>query len=1667
MKKIKTNKILLTSLLISLLSFSCEVGLGEAIDITAPEIKIISPTVSQSVAKQFVINGVASDDFGLKSVTVDIEGDVLNEKFQWEGSSWQRLENDVWVDYVPATNTGNAKKIEFSIPIDASAAVSGHEYTITTKVSDLYSNEGGKTKDERNVIIDTTEPVVSIIEPVRLNSAADTQFDTYVLKNNSILPKIKNGTFTISGSQKEDTNLDYLVVYLDTETTTIPLLPRTLTYPVANPLVKKIVTGENLRNWSTTITAEDFTDQSILDFDRNASDTVKNKGHILRLVTESHDQAGNVEIKSHGWFKFNNGADIPWVSATFGENTLAESKVVAKRVYPRCSLQGQAYDDDGLKEISIKIYEEDGITEIADYSIKEDKLSAEGYPTYKAWSFNALSETKSIVVKVNCTDKNGIVGDEVVRYLTVSDVNPPNISNLSPANGSAVIGNESGNFVFTGTVDDDGSIAFVKIVRIKSGNDADQMLYFDKDYEAWKKCTSTAAPYTDPHGNKVWMLPLSTEITNEENRKVRTWTKTFKIFTDFGINGTEKLTNQRFIILAQDIGESGNIEAYTLQGDIEPPVLTIDKIYLNSDSTNYTLQEEPIELPKPFTRDGNLKITDKIKLSGTWKDNSTDTWSDKSKHGKLDIKIADRPLIPASEYNSKSEVEKAGYINATITVNNNGTWETNYFTPVDSSVSVITASINDWAGNVASKSRSYYVNSSTPVLSRIGAVTADGSYKTGTEIQIAMEFNKAVTFEGGTPVLLLNVKDGTGKPRKAVYDGFSNGTSKHIFKYMVQAGDDVEKLNVTGIEKDGISWHDSAPDYIANLTVPVTGGLSLGGGRSIVIDTKPPVLESLTAISGAGWNNAGKSIFIQATFSEDIAITPEDLKDLKLEFNNEAVTDTATKTGPRTVLFKYVVKATDKETDKLQIASVQSSGYTITDVAGNKLTSITTLPNNLPVSGSDVIKVDVKKPSAPTIKDLPSVKGSNTVYADKFKFTIAGFESDATEKKYTLDGSTWLDYTGEVTVSQNGIYNIGAYQVDAAGNQSDDTELVTRKLNKNEFISYITAEESDGIYTTGDKITIKLICKEKLTVDTTKTGVVSNAYLTLNTSPERKAYYLSGSGTTELKFVYTIQEGDKCDAAAGLTVTDFVSSVKTDTNDGHPDWNTDVSSRCGLPSGNNLSNNRTINVITGVPVITGVTVDQSGTVPVMKITFSNPVTKKAGKYIKVSQTYTTKVNGTDTVVYNAPAVLTKAQYNNFKAVSNTVDTYYEKGVNGLKSDDATPDLSEKYVLKFNYDGTTQAVREFFKDTVIDAANNGTMLDVYIPIASSKVTISSADRKVMLVELSDAYRLPVKGAEYTITVPEDIAVDNQGHVNPIAAGKTYSYQQTFTLNGCEKPSIRIDKSECTISNGTAAQPLRARVKMDCQTPGKTIKYSISTVETETKTIDGTSLPKAKTTRVTPNTAKAPVSKNGTYSTDTALYIGDNNNKSSGYKITIDANPDGTDIHAKEIAYRSVVRLDAGIPGKSGDAGGFSEANNMNKVYIRGGDSESGNSTTVGFPLSWNSGDYGKTKMMTQDGDYWYYVSWNVSVNLYYGFLRGNTGSSDADTMANGPLNWCWASCSWVGRKHLYYLEPGTSFTMDSSVNIYGTGGYGYQLKHAEYRPQATQKDGYGVLVNSIN
>lgn len=136
---------------------------------------------------------------------------------------------------------------------------------------------------------------------------------------------------------------------------------------------------------------------------------------------------------------------------------------------------------------------------------------------------------------------------------------------------------------------------------------------------------------------------------------------------------------------------------------------------------------------------------------------------------------------------------------------------------------------------------------------------------------------------------------------------------------------------------------------------------------------------------------------------------------------------------------------------------------------------------------------------------------------------------------------------------------------------------------------------------------------------------------------------------------------------------------------------------------------------------------------------------------------------------------------------------------------------------------------------------------------------------------------------------------------------------------------------------------------------------------------------------------------------------------------------------------------------------------------------GGVSTPGFPLSWDKSETSKIHAMTPIGNAtevikvvnengrennvqfyirtFYWVSWEINTTAYVGFLVGDM-PSDAST--NGPKNWCWGSCSWVGNKNEYPVYPGESLKLqDRFPTSYcegegSKGRYGYQDKHKESR-----------------
>lgn len=1534
--------------------FSCEVGLGPAVDTHAPVINVTSPEMNSNVNGTMYIAGVATDDQELNEVTITIEenkigGSIKNLKIV--NKEWFVKENDEWIPFA-GTVIGDKKSITWDASVDLSGAVSGSEYTITTQVTDLYNNDSRHSKDIRTVLVDYKTPIVSVSSPSLTNYAtAETHSAKYKLNDNTILNQLLNGSFTISGTQDEDTKCDHLFVYLDTNKTTdlsmYENVDGTMNFNSRDAdttyLAYKKITDKNQRNWETTFNVQDFPLQ------------YQTGKHLVRVVTESHDSANNIEYKCQGWFTLWNDADKPWIVAEFG----GSSKENIQTVYPSCQLQGQAYDDDGLKSIDVEVFKDvDGNWIKLESNCFTIDLSKKDYPTYYAWSVASLTDNCSFCVKATCTDKNDIVSDSETRYMSVLDTNPPTLTVNQSGSGDSIPLTGTGDFTISGSISDDGEIAELKIVRIADGKESTEIKYFDKGYNQWSCATELG--YVDINENKIWSIPMKDEVIINKLHK-REFTKTFNIYRDFGINGTsQKLCTQKFIVMAKDKGGSATIELVAYGGDTEKPSVTIDTISINGG------KERDLDgtiILEPF------KSGDYVELSGTWKDNT-------------DV---------LNKSNISLEWDKVSNIGITVTYDDatktSGKWKSGKITPPSATTAVIYATIKDWGDNVGKTNASFYVSSSFPQFVRISADTADGSYKAGSEILLYMEFNKNVSFKNETPKnetpsLILN----TGKI--ATYKS-GNGTSKHIFSYTVEADDTAEKLTVTGLNKTGITWYDTevTTSTIADSAMVLpTGNNTLEANRSITIDTTAPTLSGISAITSAGYYGLNSEIFISAKFNETVNF--ENLDDLKLVLNSgdNVKTYSVSKSGPDTVLFKYKV-AEGHEANPLKVSAIDYGNCKVFDIAGNELTdkSISQLTTS--------INIDTKKPNTPIISNLIN----NSVIYDNagVEFTIDYKESTGI-KKYSLDGGkSWADYSGAIKLLNKGTYDVTAYQEDLAGNQSDEATTVKVTVDRGQIITSLTANKPDGTYKTGQKLSIMVTYRKEVLVS-------DESHLVLNTTPPRNAKYQSGSGTKKIYYEYEIQDGDSCSVEA-LTPKSFSGKI-TDLAGNNISAYTTIAS---VTKPNRFVDNKEIYVITKRPEITSV--DFAGTEAnrTLKIIFSSRINKNDGNIV-ITQSETG---------YKAPAVLSSAQYGD---LPKAVQAYYSEGTNGSDSSGKS-DVLKKYILNFNTNTDNATLTQLFI--------NAGILTTSIPVYSNAVSIAG---NVMTIDLSNTYKLPVKGASYTISIPENLINDDITQTNVPS-----SY--TKTLPGVEKPLIRINKKNETISGTTVTQPLTADVKMDCQTPGAKIYYVDGSSQYSQRQLTSASdYTNGYANKGMPGTPAAPTTNSSLYSESFTIGSNDISKYNVGYKVFLRARATVNDTNwsedSYETAYRTVIVFNQ-APGT------------YNYMWIRGGDKTNGGVSVPNFPFSWNSSEYDKVRAMTKhSGNIWYWVSWNLNTNSYIGFLSGDMPS---DAATNGPKNWIWASCAWVGLKENYPIYPGESFYF---VNVSGmTGGdLGFQGKHTESR-----------------
>ena len=248
----------------------------------------------------------------------------------------------------------------------------------------------------------------------------------------------------------------------------------------------------------------------------------------------------------------------------------------------------------------------------------------------------------------------------------------------------------------------------------------------------------------------------------------------------------------------------------------------------------------------------------------------------------------------------------------------------------------LTNTIFDKAGNVMSTSQTTGVltlvkSGLTPVVTNIYAVSVDGTYGEGQTVNIAVTFSIDVNVTG-IPFIQLE----TGSTDHNAFYANNINSNTLLFKYQVSAGDSSLDLDYhdAGALVSGLTLIKSTTGVAANVTLPTPGFFgSLSANSNIVIDTRKPVIDSVTTSTADGSYGVGVSIPIKLFVNRSVTLSGGNLL---ITMNSGAVVTVSSVNG--TVISAiYITKAGDKTND-LNITSLSlSSGATIVDSQGTSL----------------------------------------------------------------------------------------------------------------------------------------------------------------------------------------------------------------------------------------------------------------------------------------------------------------------------------------------------------------------------------------------------------------------------------------------------------------------------------------------------------------------------------------------------------------------------------------------------------------------------------------------------------------------------------------------------------------------------------------------------------
>ncbi|GMK47717.1 hypothetical protein PghCCS26_48470 [Paenibacillus glycanilyticus] len=455
-----------------------------------------------------------------------------------------------------------------------------------------------------------------------------------------------------------------------------------------------------------------------------------------------------------------------------------------------------------------------------------------------------------------------------------------------------------------------------------------------------------------------------------------------------------------------------------------------------------------------------------------------------------------------------------------------------------SSVQLNGATLQDAAGNAAvlslttGSTSGVLVDTAAPSVTSV-QVPSNGYYSEGSALSFTVHYNEKVTVTG-SPTLPITI--GSSTVQAAYVTG--TGTDSLVFKYTVLAGQ---------VDLDGISVGASL--NLNSGTIADTAGnaaalalASVGSTSNVLVDAIAPLIQSVD-LPVNGFYVAGDHL--DFTIHYDEAVTVTGTPSIAITIGSTTVqAQYDSGTGTTDLLFRYTVQTGDNDANGIEVGALSLNGGTLKDATGNNaeavlgglgstagvrvdavVPAVTSL--DVPADGTykagealnftvhydEVVHVFGGTPYLPvTIGTTPVeasyVSGTGT-NALVFRYTVVAGQEDTNGieagNAVSLNGASIVDLASNAAgLALAGAGNISAVRVDA---------IVPTVAS--------VAVPVNGTYKEGEQLDFVVYFNENVTVS----GGTPYLTLTLGSTAVHAAY-ISGTGTSDLLFRYTVQAGD-------------------------------------------------------------------------------------------------------------------------------------------------------------------------------------------------------------------------------------------------------------------------------------------------------------------------------------------------------------------------------------------------------------------------------------------------------------------------------------------------------------------------------------------------------------